>query len=172
VQISDAFVHTLFLRRWSAIQRDSRDARSSRARGPRINDQIRVVRVRVIDPGGQSARNSDPRKRQLMEARARGLDLWRFPRILSHLSVVSWISGSSSMNKARKNGEARKKQHVVELKEVRMRPKIDDHDFEVKSRTPGNSLNKETRVKVSVRFRGARNCAQTSGRGEASWVSY
>lgn len=50
--------------------------------------------------------------------------------------------------------EAKKKQHVISIKEVRMTPKIEDHDFDVKVRNAGKFLKDGDKVKVSVRFRG------------------
>ena len=55
---------------------------------------------------------------------------------------------------AKREKEARRKQHVVEVKEVRMTPGIDTHDFEVKQRHAARFLSDGNKVKVSVRFRG------------------
>lgn len=62
--------------------------------------------------------------------------------------------GKYKYEQARKEREARKSQKIVELREVRLRPKIGDHDFEAKAKTARKLLDGGDKVKVSVLFRG------------------
>jgi translation initiation factor IF-3 len=62
--------------------------------------------------------------------------------------------GKFKYEQSKRERESRKKQHVVEVKELRLRPKIDDHDFQVKARSARRFLEEGNKVKVSVRFRG------------------
>lgn len=62
--------------------------------------------------------------------------------------------GKFKYEQSKRNRDARKRQKVVTVKEVRMRPKIDDHDFEVKTRSARKFLTDGDKVKISVRFRG------------------
>jgi len=62
--------------------------------------------------------------------------------------------GKFRFEQAKKEKEARRNQHVVEIKEIRMSPGIDKHDFEVKQRSAQRFLSDGNKVKVSVRFKG------------------
>ena len=62
--------------------------------------------------------------------------------------------GRFKYEQSKRDREARKKQHIVSIKEVRMTPKIEDHDFEVKVKNAEKFLREGNKVKVSVRFRG------------------
>ena len=69
-------------------------------------------------------------------------------------SARSWISASSSMNSKKRESEARKKQKIIEVKEVKFRPNTDTHDYEVKMRNVTRFLENGDKVKVTLRFRG------------------
>ena len=109
--------------------------------------------MRVIDPEGNQLGILTPEE-ALMEARARGLDLVEVSPNSQPPVCRVMDFGKFKYEQSKKDREARKKQHVVELKEVRMRPKIDDHDFEVKVRNARKFLEQGNKVKISVRFRG------------------
>ena len=64
--------------------------------------------------------------------------------------VVSWTTASTGMSRARREKEPRRNQKTVTVKELRMRPKIDDHDFEVKARNARRFLKDGDKVKISV----------------------
>lgn len=142
-----------YLWRWSAIQRGSRDGRSPRDRGPRINEAIRGRRVRVIDPEGNQLGILTPDE-AMAEARARGLDLVEVSPNSQPPVCRVMDFGKFKYEQSKKERESRKKQQVVELKELRLRPKIDDHDFEVKARNARRFLEEGNKVKIAVRFRG------------------
>jgi translation initiation factor IF-3 len=163
--------YTKNLWRWSAIQRGSREVRSPRNRGPRINDEIRGRRVRVIDPEGNQLGILTPDE-ALAEARARGLDLVEVSPNSQPPVCRVMDFGKFKYEQSKKDRETRKKQQVVELKELRLRPKIDDHDFEVKVRNARKFLEDGNKVKIAVRFRGReivhRNLAEQKLAGLAS----
>ena len=143
----------MILWRWSAIQRGFRDVRSPRERGPRVNDEIKGRRVRVIDPEGNQIGILTPDE-ALAEARARGLDLVEVSPNSQPPVCRVMDYGKFKYEQSKRERESRKKQHVVEVKELRLRPKIDDHDFQVKARSARRFLEEGNKVKVSVRFRG------------------
>lgn len=62
--------------------------------------------------------------------------------------------GKFKYEESKREREARKKQHVVDIKELRLRPKIDDHDFATKMRSARRFLEEGNKVKIAVRFRG------------------
>jgi len=72
--------------------------------------------------------------------------------------------GKFRYEQSRKERDARKNQHVVELKEVRMRPNIDDHDLETKGRRAAKFLDDGDKVKLTVLFRGRQNAHPEIGR--------
>ena len=72
--------------------------------------------------------------------------------------------GKFRYEQSRKEREARKNQHVIELKEVRIRPKIDDHDLETKGRRAAKFLDGGDKVKLTVLFRGRENAHPEIGR--------
>ena len=69
--------------------------------------------------------------------------------------------GKYKYEQQKKANEARKKQKVIEIKEIKMRPTIDDHDYDVKMRAMKRFFDDGDKVKVTLRFRGARNGAPT-----------
>ena len=79
------------------------------------------------------------------------------------LFVRSWITANSSMNWPKKEKETKKKQHVVVTKEIRLRPKIEEHDFEFKLRHARKFLESGHRVKATVMFRGRENAHKEYG---------
>ena len=72
--------------------------------------------------------------------------------------------GKFRYEQSRKEREARKNQHVVELKEVRIRPKIDDHDLETKGKRAAKFLDDGDKVKLTVNFRGRENAHPEIGK--------
>ena len=72
--------------------------------------------------------------------------------------------GKFKYEQSRKEREARRNQHVIELKEVRIRPKIDDHDLETKGRRAAKFLDDGDKVKLTVLFRGRENAHPEIGR--------
>ncbi len=97
-------------------------------------------------------------------ARERGLDLVEVaPNAVPPVCRLMDY-GKFRYEQSRKEREARKNQHVVELKEVRIRPKIDDHDLETKGKRAAKFLDDGDKVKLTVLFRGRENAHPEIGR--------
>jgi len=89
--------------------------------------------------------------------------LWRFRPIPILPSARSWTTGSSNIRRRKKAAEARKKQKVVEIKEIKLRPMIDDHDYDVKMRAMQRFFEEGDKVKVTLRYRGREMAHQEIG---------
>ena len=72
--------------------------------------------------------------------------------------------GKFKYEQQKKANEARKRQKIVELKEIKMRPGIDDHDYQTKMRNANKFLENEDKVKFTIRFRGREMAHQDLGR--------
>jgi translation initiation factor IF-3 len=124
-----------------------------RDQGPRVNDAIRVPEVRLIDHEGTQV-GVVRTERALEMAEEHGLDLVEVAAG-SKPPVCKIIDyGKYKYDKKKKEQEARKKQVVVEVKEVQFRPKTDQHDFEHKIKNAERFLDNGDKVKISVIFRG------------------
>jgi translation initiation factor IF-3 len=119
----------------------------------RINDMIRVREVRLIDDeGNQLGVVQTPKALEMADDK--GLDLVEIapnanPPVCKFLDY-----GKYKFELEKKNRENKKKQKLQELKEIRMQPKIDDHDLQFKTRHVRDFLDKGAKVKVTIRFRG------------------
>ena len=121
--------------------------------GPRVNEEIRVPQVRLIDEEGEmqgvmSARDA------LHRAFAVGLDLLEISPNAEPPVCKILDYGKFKYEQQKKKNEARKKQKVIEIKEVKVRPNIDENDYQVKLRA---------KVKVTLRFRGREMAHQDIG---------
>jgi len=124
-----------------------------RERGPRVNEQIRARRIRVIDPEGNQLGVLTPQ--EALEAAARfNLDLVEVSPHSDPPVCRIMDFGKFKYEQSKRERDARKKQKGVDVKELRLRPKIDTHDFEVKMRSARKFLEDGDKVKVTVRFRG------------------
>jgi translation initiation factor IF-3 len=121
--------------------------------GPRINDQIRSREVRLIDETGQNV-GVVSRFDALERATAAGLDLVEISPDAQPPVVKILDYGKFKYQEQKKAAEARKKQKIVEIKEIKMRPNIDDHDYDVKMRAIRRFFEEGDKVKVTLRFRG------------------
>ncbi len=130
--------------------------------GPRVNEDIRVPQVRLIDQDGEmvgvmSARDA------LMRAYDAGLDLLEISPNAVPPVVKILDYGKYKYEQQKKANEARKKQKIVEIKEVKVRPNIDDHDYDVKMRAMKSFIGEGDKVKVTLRFRGREMAHQDLG---------
>lgn len=101
----------------------------------------------------------------LQMARERGLDLVEVaPNAMPPVCRLMDY-GKFRYEESRRERESRKNQHVVELKEVRIRPKIDEHDLETKGRNAAKFLDAGDKVKLTVLFRGREMAHPDIGRG-------
>ena len=123
-----------------------------RPRGPRTNSQITEEQLRVITDGkGAELMN---RNDALNLAREMGLDLVEVtagqnPPICKIIDFGKW-----KYETQKKKREASKNQHVIHIKEIKLRPKIGVHDYEIKVKHAREFLEEGDKVKVSLRFRG------------------
>ncbi len=119
----------------------------------RINEQIRVREVRLIDDKGEQ-RGIVPTLEALKIAREAGVDLVEVAPQSSPPVCKLLDYGKFKFEQEKKIKESRKNQKIVKIKEVRMQPKIDDHDLEFKSKHVREFLEEGNKVKVTIRFRG------------------
>jgi len=120
---------------------------------PRINERIRVPEVRLIDEEGRQVgvvRTAEA----LSMARERDVDLVEVAAQASPPVARLMDFGRFKYEQSKKEREAKKHQQNVQLREVRMKPKIDDHDIDFKTRTAAKLLKQGDKVKVTVMFRG------------------
>src|SRR3981189_3374577 len=130
--------------------------------GPRINEEIRVPAVQLID---QSGHNHGPTDIQIAIAMAQeaGLDLVEIaPNSVPPVAKILDY-GKYKYQAQKKAAEARKKQKVVEIKEIKLRPMIDHHDYDVKMRSMERFFEEGDKVKVTLRFRGREMAHQELG---------
>lgn len=124
-------------------------------RGPqiRVNHRIRVPEVRVVlDDGSQLGVMAT--SEALKQAEGRGLDLVEVnPKSMPPVCKILDF-GRYKYEEKKRQSEAKRKQTIVELKEVKLRPKTDDHDLNVKVRAARRFLESGNKVKFTVRFRG------------------
>ncbi|GCE12052.1 translation initiation factor IF-3 [Tengunoibacter tsumagoiensis] len=118
-----------------------------------MNERIRAREVRLIDENGEMMGVMPP-MRALDIARERDLDLVEIsPNAMPPVCKLMNY-GRFKYEQAKKENEARKNQKTITLKEIRMRPRTDDHDVEVKTRKIQEFLADGDKVRVSVQFRG------------------
>ena len=130
--------------------------------GPRINDEIRVPQVRLIDQDGEMQGVMTARE-ALIRAYDVGLDLVEIsPNAVPPVCKILDY-GKYKYEQQKKANEARKKQKVVEIKEIKVRPNIDDHDYDVKMRQMKSFISEGDKVKVTLRFRGREMAHQDLG---------
>ena len=130
--------------------------------GPRVNDEIRAPQVRLIDHEGEmqgvmSARDA------LLRAQAVGLDLLEISPNADPPVVKILDFGKYKYEAQKKKNEARKKQKVIEIKEIKVRPNIDENDYQVKMRAMKSFIEEGDKVKVTLRFRGREMAHQEIG---------
>src|SRR5262245_17828199 len=121
--------------------------------GPRINDEIESPSIRLIDHGGELVCVVSLHQGLQMAYEA-GLDLVEVSPNASPPVCKLLDFGKYKYELQKKENEARKKQKVIEIKEIKMRPGIDDHDYEVKRKAMVRFLTEGDKVKVTLRFRG------------------
>jgi translation initiation factor IF-3 len=145
-----------------AIRRPMRAAAPVAKDGPRINDEIREREVHLIDKDGAN-RGTVSISEALALAQEAGLDLVEISPHVKPPVVKLLDFGKYKFQEQKKQAEARKKQKVVEIKEVKFRPMIDDHDYDVKMRSMIRFFGEGDKVKVTLRFRGREMAHQELG---------
>jgi translation initiation factor IF-3 len=137
------------------------DAAPSRD-GPRINTQITVPTVRLVKEDGTMVGVTSLREALGMAADA-GLDLVEISPNADPPVCKILDFGKFKYEIQKKRNEARKKQKVIDVKEIKLRPGIDEHDYDVKMRAVGRFLEEGDKVKVTMRFRGREMVHQELG---------
>ena len=130
--------------------------------GPRINEEIRVREVHLIMQDGAN-KGTVPIAAALSAAQEAGLDLVEISPNANPPIVKILDYGKYKYQEQKKAAEARKKQKVVEVKELKYRPMIDDHDYEVKMRAMERFFEEGDKVKITLRFRGREMAHQELG---------
>jgi translation initiation factor IF-3 len=130
--------------------------------GPQSNEDISSAEVQLIDAEGEN-KGAVKTRDAIAQAQEQGLDLV----IISPNSVppVAKILdlGRFKFAAQKKAAEARKRQKVIEVKEIQLRPNIDTHDYETKMKAVQRFLEEGDRVKVTMRFRGREMAHQELG---------
>ena len=121
--------------------------------GPRVNRAIRVPEVRLIDEDGTQL-GVVPTAQAMEMARERDLDLVEVAPNAAPPVCKLLDYGRFKYEQTKKEREAKKHQHTSELKELRLRPRTDDHDLAVRSRAARRFLEEGHKVRLLVRFRG------------------
>jgi translation initiation factor IF-3 len=127
-----------------------------------VNEDIRAPQVRLIDQEGEMLGVMTARE-ALVRAYDVGLDLLEISPNAVPPVVKILDYGKYKYEQQKKANEARKRQKVVEIKEIKVRPNIDDHDYDVKMRQAKDFIGEGDKVKVTLRFRGREMAHQDLG---------
>ncbi|MCH2554118.1 MAG: translation initiation factor IF-3 [SAR116 cluster bacterium] len=130
--------------------------------GPRVNGAIRGPKVRGIDPEGNQLGVLDTHE-ALTKAEDFGLDLVEVQPNADPPVCKILDYGKFKYEAQKRANEARKKQKTIEVKEIKFRPNIDEHDYQVKMRNVSKFLAAGDKVKVTLRFRGREMAHQELG---------
>ena len=129
----------------------------------RVNEEIRAREIRLVSETGEQLGIMTP-KDAMKIAQTKGLDLVEVaPGAKPPVCRIMDI-GRHKYEQSKREREARKKQHVINVKEVKLRPNIEDHDFEVKAKNALRFLDDGDKVKVTIMFRGRELSHPESGR--------
>ena len=118
-----------------------------------MNQEIRSPRVLLIDQNGEK-QGVMPTSAALEAAEEAGLDLVEIVATADPPVAKILDYGKFRFQEQKKKAEQRKRQKVVELKEIKLRPNIDTHDYEVKTKAMHRFFDEGDKVKVTLRFRG------------------
>src|SRR3990172_7865896 len=130
--------------------------------GMRVNEQISVPEVRLIDETGENV-GVVAKAEALRRAEEVGLDLVEISPSADPPVCKILDYGRFKYADQKKKAEARKKQKTIDIKEIKMRPNIDQHDYDVKMRSILRFIAEGDKVKVTMRFRGREMVHQDLG---------
>src|SRR5690242_14416543 len=135
----------------------------------RVNHRIRVPEVRVIDANGEMLGVLSTHE-ALRRAQEQGLDLVEVnPKAEPPVCKILDF-GKYKYEEKKKAGEAKRKQTVVEIKEIKLRPKTDDHDIAFKTKAARRFLEAGHKVKFTVRFRGREITHPEKAQEQLDWI--
>ena len=150
-------------KRIKTIGRRPPNAPPQRDTGPRINERIRGSDIRLIGAEGENEGVVTP-ERAMELAEIAGLDLVEISPNASPPVCKIMDYGKFKYETQKKEAEARKKQKIIEIKEVKFRPNTDNNDYDVKMRNVFKFLENGDKVKITLRFRGREMAHQDLGR--------
>lgn len=130
--------------------------------GPRVNEEIAIPSVRLVDQDGEMV-GVVPIREALERAVQAGLDLVEVAPNAEPPVCKILDYGKYKYEEQKRKNEARKKQKVIEIKEIKLRPTIDENDYQVKMRAMVRFLEEGDKVKVTLRFRGRELAHQDLG---------
>jgi len=130
--------------------------------GPRTNEGIDTPEIQLIDVSGENVGVVEIED-ALARASEAGLDLVEISPNTNPPVCKILDYGKYKYQAQKKAAEARKKQRTVEIKEIKMRPNIDTHDYDVKMRSMNRFFEEGDKVKVTLRFRGREMAHQDLG---------
>ncbi len=145
------------------IARRPHHAPPQRDTGPRVNDKIRASEIRLIGADGENIGVVHPAKAMQLADEA-GLDLVEISPNANPPVCKIMDFGKFKYEQQKRESEARKKQKIIEVKEVKFRPNTDTHDYDVKMRNVFKFLENGDKVKITLRFRGREMAHQNLGR--------
>jgi len=155
---------TTFVHNFGAlpIRRPNRAPPAATKDGPRTNDEIRNAQVQLIDQSGTNHGIVETVAAIKMALEA-GMDLVEISPNTNPPVCKIMDYGKFKYSAQKKAAEARKKQKIVEIKEIKLRPMIDDHDYDVKMRAMQRFFEEGDKVKVTLRYRGREMAHQEIG---------
>jgi len=127
-----------------------------------VNEEIRVPQVRLIDQDGEMIGVMTARE-AVQRAYSVGLDLLEISPNAEPPVCKILDYGKYKYELQKKKNEAKKKQKVIEIKEIKVRPNIDENDYMVKMRAMKSFIEEGDKVKVTLRFRGREMAHQEIG---------
>ncbi|MGR3794400.1 translation initiation factor IF-3 [Vannielia sp. SX4] len=128
-----------------------------------MNDRITASEIRLIGHEGQNVGVVTP-QRAMELAEQVGLDLVEISPNATPPVCKIMDFGKYKYETQKKEAEARKKQKIIEIKEIKFRPNTDTHDYDVKMRNVFKFLENGDKVKITLRFRGREMAHQDVGR--------
>jgi translation initiation factor IF-3 len=128
-----------------------------------VNDRIRVPEIRLIGAEGENIGLTTPARAMELAERA-GLDLVEISPNATPPVCKIMDFGKFKYETQKRESEARKKQKIIEVKEIKFRPNTDTHDYDVKMRNVLKFLENGDKVKVTLRFRGREMAHMDLGR--------
>ncbi len=148
--------------RTTPIARRPHNAPPQRETGPRINDRIRSPEIRLIGADGENVGVVTPARAMQMAEEA-GLDLVEISPTAEPPVCKIMDFGKFKYETQKREAEARKKQKIIEIKEIKFRPGTDTNDYDVKMRSVFKFLEEGDKVKITLRFRGREMAHQDLG---------
>ena len=137
----------------ATIAKENTNAPVREEDGPRINEEIKVKEVRLIDENGENRGIVSIREALALAAEA-DLDLIEISPQATPPVCKILDFGKYKYEMQKRKAEAKKNQKVIEIKELKLRPMIDTHDYEVKIKQAKKFLSDGNKVKFTMRFKG------------------